>query len=345
MNRKNSEFYFLLLFLAGVLVVTLFIFKPFLLALILALVFTTVFAPVHKKLLDQTGQNKGLSALLSTILVVIIFVVPLSYLGTQIFRESTSLYHTLGSNNGLANISSSVENLAHNLAKYVPIPDDFSFNAGQYLKQGLDWLIQNIGSIFSNAIKIVAGGLLFIVALYYLFKDGLKLKNDVMAFSPLENIYDERIFKKLTLTVDSVVKGSLIVAVIQGILTSVGFIIFGVPNPALWGSLTVIAALIPSVGTALILTPAILFLFFSGNVLPAVGLLAWGVLAVGLVDNFLGPRLIEKGVHLHPFIILLSVLGGISLFGPIGFLLGPLVISLLSSLLDVYSTIQKEQQA
>ena len=117
----------------------------------------------------------------------------------------------------------------------------------------------------------------------------------------------------------------------------VGFWIFGVPNAILWGSFAAIAALIPGIGTALVLTPAILFLFARGEIFSAIGLLAWGVGVVGLIDNFLGPRLMGRGIELHPLIILLSVLGGIGFFGPIGFLLGPLIVSLFFALLDIYS--------
>ena len=134
-------------------------------------------------------------------------------------------------------------------------------------------------------------------------------------------------------------------ALIQGILTAVGFALFGVPNPTLWGSVAAIAALVPSVGTALVLFPAILFLYWSGAALSALGLLLWGATAVGLIDNFLGPKLAGRGMRLHPFLILLSILGGIALFGPIGFLLGPLVLSMLFVLLEIYSVINKEHES
>jgi len=106
-----------------------------------------------------------------------------------------------------------------------------------------------------------------------------------------------------------------------------------------------VAALIPGIGTALVLTPAILWLYFIGEMLLAGGLLLWGVTAVGLVDNFLGPKLVEKGTQLHPFLILLSILGGIGFFGPLGFLLGPLVLSMLFALLEIYFVIKKEHES
>ena len=133
-------------------------------------------------------------------------------------------------------------------------------------------------------------------------------------------------------------------ALIQGILTAVGFTFFGIPNATLWGSVAAITALIPGIGTALVLLPAILYLYFSGETLFAVGLLLWGMTAVGLVDNFLGPKLVERGMRLHPFLILLSVLGGVGFFGPLGFLLGPLVLSLLFALIEIYFAIKKEHE-
>ena len=129
-------------------------------------------------------------------------------------------------------------------------------------------------------------------------------------------MHDETIFNKLAVAINSVIRGNLAVALIQGILTAVGFALFGVPNPTLWGSVAAIAALVPSVGTALVLLPAILFLYW-GEALSALGLLLWGATAVGLIDNFLGPKLAGRGMRLHPFLILLSILGGIAFFGPL----------------------------
>jgi len=160
----------------------------------------------------------------------------------------------------------------------------------------------------------------------------------------LQDIHDETIFNKIAIAINSVVRGNLTIAVIQGILTAVGFTIFGVPNPFLWGSVAAISALVPSIGTALVLLPAILFLYFSGETFSALGLFLWGMMAVGLIDNFLGPKLVERGMRLHPFLILLSIFGGISFFGPLGFLLGPLVLSLLFALLEIYSAISKEHE-
>ena len=343
MNTTNG-IYFLLLLLAGIFSLAFFVFKPFLYALILAVVFATVFAPLYKKVLAATKERGGISALLTTTAVFIIAVVPVTFLGMQIFQEAVGLYSSLAQAGGAGDFSRGAGNILQNLKQFLPVPAEFSIDASQYLGQGLNWLLQHLVPLFSNVAKIVMSVFVFLIALYYLFKDGHKFKMAIVALSPLQDIYDETIFNKLALAINSVVRGNLAVALVQGALTAVGLAIFGVPNAVLWGSVAAITALIPGIGTALVLLPAILFLYFSGETFSAVGLLLWGVTAVGLVDNFLGPKLAELGMQIHPFLILLSILGGIGFFGPIGFLLGPLVLSMLFALLEIYSTIRKGPQ-
>ena len=130
----------------------------------------------------------------------------------------------------------------------------------------------------------------------------------------------------------------MLVALIQGCLTGVGLWLFGFENTFIWGVLAAFGALIPSVGTTLVLVPAVLYLFFTGDTVAALGLIAWGVVAVGTIDNILGPYLMGRGNSIHPLLVLLSVLGGISVFGFIGFLLGPIVVSLFLVLLELYSS-------
>src|SRR3989338_3772569 len=244
MNHQKSELYFLLILLAGIFVLAFFIFKPFLYALILAIVFATVFEPVHKKVFAIMRERKSLAAFLATISVLVVVVAPLAFLSTQIFQEATRLYSSLIENGGATNLSRFVGDTIQSLTRFSPAPIEFSFDVSQYLKQGLSLLLQHLGSLFANVAKAMVGVFVFLVALYYLFKDGHKLKEVVVALSPLQDIHDETIFNKLALAINSVLKGRLAVGLVQGILTAVGFAIFGVPNAALWGSVAAIAALI-----------------------------------------------------------------------------------------------------
>ncbi len=183
---------------------------------------------------------------------------------------------------------------------------------------------------------------LFLFTFYYLLKDAQKLKRISLAASPLSGEENEAILNKLELAINSVVRGNLAIALIQGILASIGLTIFGVPNPVLWGMVAAITSLIPTVGTSLVILPAILYLFLNNQIFQAAGLAIWGMVVVGLIDNFLGPKLVGRGMKLHPLLVLLSVLGGAVLFGPIGFLLGPLVLSLFFALFNIYFSLVKK---
>lgn len=344
MKNQKPQFYYLLALLTGAILIVFFIFRPFFFSIIIAMVFAVVFQPVHKRVLRITRERRSVAALITTVIIVIIILVPVILLGMQIFNEARLLYVSITEGGGKDNLFNTVRKLVFYIQRFLPAQIKFSADFDQYLKQGLDWLIRHLGDIFSNFAKILLDFFIFLTALYYLLKDGERLKKTIVGLSPLADTDDEKIFDIIESAINSVIKGNLTVAVIQGALTSAGFAVFGVPNAVLWGSVAAIAALIPGVGTSLVLIPAILFLFLSGKVFPGFGLLVWGAGAVGLVDNFLGPKLVGRGMQMHPFIILLSVLGGIGFFGPIGFLLGPLTMSLLFAFLEIISSVKSQEK-
>ena len=136
--------------------------------------------------------------------------------------------------------------------------------------------------------------------------------------------------------VTCVIQGSVLVAVLQGVLAGVGFAVFRVPGAVLWGMVTVLAAFVPWVGTALTLVPAILFLLLADRGAAALGLTLWGVVVVGLTDNLLHPEFIGARAKVNPLLVLISVLGGLQAFGITGFLVGPIILSLFLALLEIY---------
>ncbi len=274
-------------------------------------------------------------------MVFIVLIIPLTFISVQIFQEATGIYTSLATPSNSTEFSRHAVEALKNLKVNLNIPESAVVNIDQYIKSGLDIFIQNIGSLFTNAIKILVDTFIFLLALYYLLKDGKTIKNKIIELSPLSDVYDVIVFDKLEIATNSIIRGNLTVALVQGILTSIGFLFFGVPSAVLWGLVTVVAALVPSVGTSLVILPAIVYLFVVGKAASAFGLLVWGMLAVGLIDNVLGPKLIGRNVRLHSFLILLSILGGISFFGPIGFLLGPLTLNLFLTLFEIYFTISK----
>jgi predicted PurR-regulated permease PerM len=248
----------------------------------------------------------------------------------------TFLIDESGRSQVITALNGAAQSVSHVFMDLYPAYSFDAFNVTDILQKGLEWLFGNLDTVFSGASKVALSLFVLLLALFYFLRDGRELKRQIVALSPLADDDDHKIFRKLERTIFSIFAGSIAVGIIQGVLTGIGFAIFGVPNPALWGSVAAVAALIPGIGTSLILVPAVIYTFFTGSTGDVVGLAIWSMFAVGLIDNFLAPIFVNRGVKIHPFLILLSVLGGIIFFGPIGFVLGPIVLAFLFSLLDIY---------
>jgi predicted PurR-regulated permease PerM len=220
----------------------------------------------------------------------------------------------------------------------------FEINLADQIRRSAEWFTGNLATIFAGTVSTFFLFFIALIASFYFFRDGKELLQLVIKASPLPDSEDREILDRMARAVRAVATGTLLVAMIQAVLATIGMTVVGIDRAVLLGGLVAIGAMIPGVGTGIVMLPVILFLFFSGSLVPAIGLLIWSVLVVGLVDNFVGPYLMSRGNNMHPFIILLSVLGGLSLFGPIGFLVGPVVVTLFLVLLEIYNHyIVKEQ--
>lgn len=339
-GSPNHFFFGLLL---TVVVLAVFMFLPFLTPIVLAAAIAVVFAPIHRwivRFFFKDKERSGFGALTTLLVIVVIIFVPVLLVTGKIYTEVQSMYGYLIDESGRSQVIDALNNgaqsLSHVFLNLYPAYSFDSFNITDILQKGLEWVFSNLDTVFGGASKIALSVFVMLLALFYFLRDGRELKRQIITLSPLGDADDEKIFKKLERTIFSIFAGSIAVGIIQGILTGIGFAIFGVPSPALWGSVAAVAALIPGIGTSLVLIPGILYAAFTGSHFEAIGLLIWSVLAVGLIDNFLAPIFVNRGVKIHPFLILLSVLGGIIFFGPVGFVLGPIVLAFLFSLLEIY---------
>lgn len=214
------------------------------------------------------------------------------------------------------------------------------------LGKGLaQWAFENVGQIFSSTAQLVFHTFIFFVALYYLLVDRKKIHTLALDLSPFTDKLDDKILKRISRTVRSVVFGALIIAIVQAVFATIGMAIFGVPGALLWGSLVIIAAQVPMLGVALIMLPAIVYLAVTGSIGAAIGLLVWSVIVVGLVDNLLSPKLIGSKTKMNELLILISILGGLQLFGAIGFILGPTILAGVMVIVELYKSGMLEKKA
>lgn len=325
---KTVFFFGSLIAIALLLLVVL---EPFFGVIAIAAILATVLYPLQQKLVKFFSGNRGLAACLVIVLTLILVFIPLSFIGRQIFNETSAVYEYLQSSSlGLPQLPPTIQYYVDTLAP------NLNLGVEQALTAVAGWLAANLRHIFSGAVEVLFGFLLTLVALYFFLKDGRQFIDWLVQFSPLDDKYDNLIISRLHQTIKAVVIGTIAVSLAQGVLVSLGFVVFGIPNVMLWGSLAAFAALLPGFGTALVTFPAVLFLFFTGNIFGATGLAIWSIVLVGLIDNFLLPYFYSRGDHVHPLLILFTVLGGLAVLGPLGFLLGPIVLSAFLALVQIY---------
>ncbi|MCR4286070.1 MAG: AI-2E family transporter [Candidatus Kaiserbacteria bacterium] len=316
------------------------LFAPFLGALSLAAIVVTVCYPVHRQIKQRIVKNKTVAALLSLLFVIIVVVVPLAILSSLILREAVSVYSVINSSEQVTVIHSLsvVEGVVQ---KVIP---GFTLDIASVIQQAASFVVTHFVGLFTATASTVFLFFIALIASFYFFRDGRYFTKYVIQLSPLRDSYDERILDRLATAVRTVAIGTVFVAMVQGILTALGLSIFGFDRAILWGCIAAVGALVPGVGTSIVFIPSVLFLLMTGSQLSALLLGIWGVVAVGLIDNLLGPYVMSRGNDVHPFLILLSVLGGIAMFGPIGFILGPVILSFFLVLLEIYHSHIKQGQ-
>jgi predicted PurR-regulated permease PerM len=337
-NAKHKDFFLaILLLLAGSL--TVFIFLPFLSWLVVALVLAVTFNPLNQWIAKKINRKKiptTLCASLTVTIIVFTVVFPFAIVTNSIYNELQNIANFITADSNEEVILSTWNSSIEYMHSLLPSKVLSSFDLAGMVSQIIQKMIPRLTGIFSNLTKILIGLFVALFALYYFLKNGEQIKNYLFSLSPLNESDDQNLILKVHTAILSIFKGIILVSIIQGSLTGLGFAIFGVPGPFFWGFVATVAALIPVLGTGLVIAPGVLFLYFSGSIHMAAGLLLWGMIPVGLSDNVLRPILMAQSMQIHPFLVLLSVLGGISVFGVAGLIYGPIIMAGLFALIDIY---------
>ncbi len=334
--------YFFILILAAAILTGL-VFLPYLPAIMMAVVLAIVFWPVHRDLLSSVKNREFLAALLSTAFVLVVIVIPVLIFSTLLFKEVARIYGELSADP--VHLDGVMNQAMEWVTTWWPAAGEYlgqvltGFDPDQYIAQAIQWMFKTSNTVFTHTFHLIIAGAISVLALFYLFKDGRRAVEYFKKVSPLETGYEDTILQKIETAINSVIRGRVLIALIQGLLTGLALALVGIPAPILWSGVTAVLSVIPMLGPGLVITPAAIFLFYTGQVWSAVFLLAVAVGAIYFVDDILAPLLIRRGMHIHPFLILIAILGGIGVFGPMGFVAGPVVLALFFALLEIYPTV------
>ena len=338
-HHFNNTFLFLLLTLAGI--GAYFVLQPYLVAFLVAFVVSQLFDNWYQKTLKMMGKKKkSLASLTISLLIFLLIFLPVTLITVMGVNEARNVSHLVQENNILEKTTLSIQELLSDFGIDISQDRLQSTLGVEKISQGL----QNFGSFFvSVASKTTQGIFSFLMftfaaffSLYYFFKDGKKFTNYVMRLSPLRDKQEKMLLDKFIGISRATLKGSLVIAVVQATLTGIVFLITGTPSVILLSLLTLLFSLIPLLGSFVVWAPVGIITLAYGNIWQGILILAFGAIVVGTVDNLLRPILVGNDAQLHPLLVLFSTLGGIAFFGMAGFFLGPVLIVLLLTLLDIY---------
>jgi predicted PurR-regulated permease PerM len=310
---------------------------PFLSVLLWAAVLAVVFAPVHARI-ERRIVRRGLAAAVSTLLVVVTILGPVTFITIAVVNEARGLAASLGAHEGpwLDTASPRLGPLLGWLSQYVDLDQ---LQSPDFVREKLQALS---GSLAVGTLGLVGGVLaavvqmfLVVFTLFYLFRDGAAISRAASELIPLEEQQIVDVVSRTRDVISASVYGVVMISAIQGAL---GFFIFwalGLPSALLWGVVMFFLSMIPMAGAFLVWAPAAVYLAATGTWGKALILVIWGVLVVGSIDNVLSPRLVGRRASMHELLIFFSVLGGIQLFGVLGVVLGPVVIAVTLALVDM----------
>jgi predicted PurR-regulated permease PerM len=332
-------------------VATLFVLIPmlrlFFTPILLACTFAALFYPLFSALLGMFRGNRALASLASCLILVLVFVIPLYFLGYLVMHQIATLYqsagpflHALVKGEPTGIMSSLRENPLFSMLSQVDV------NWRETLLGAVNSAGATAATIINRtslgALEILIGLFVTLFIIFYLFMDGERIVSTVRQLIPLRPEYVDMIIARFHLVSRATVKGTLVIASIQGSMGAIILLVFGVKSWLLWGLLMTALACIPMFGAWMILVPAGIIQLAAGNMWQGLVILGLSFGVVSTIDNILRPRLVGQNARMHDLLVFFSSIGGIATFGPVGIITGPVIMAFFVSITEIYTLEMKE---
>jgi predicted PurR-regulated permease PerM len=337
---------FLLVLTVGITILFLVMIRPFLMAVLLSAILSGLVYPVYATLLRWMRGRTTLASLGTLLVVVFVVGIPLLAFFGLVATQAVQVSQTAGP--WIEEQIGQVGELDRRL-RNLPVLDRFPtlqrvLPSSQVVVAKVGEAASGVGSFLVRSLAQATRGTLgfflqlfiMLYAMFFFLTQGKAILHRILFYIPLAPEDEERLLEKFVSVARATLKGSLFIAIVQGVLAGLAFWVAGVPGWAFWGTVTVVVSIIPAIGGAIVWGPIVVYLFVTGHTGAGIGLLAWSALVVSTIDNFLRPRLVGRDTRMSDLLILLSTLGGIVLFGPVGFIVGPIVAALFVTVWHLY---------
>ncbi len=308
--------------------------SPFLGALFISAMLTVVFFPMHAWIRRKIVADRTAAAGLSTLTVLVTVVAPMLFFGWLLFKESRDLYPKTRAWVETLSVQEIEARLPQRLRGFIDA--DTKTTVLRNFENLQERIARSGGRVLRNIVVFLLDLFVMVFTLFFFFRDGARFMQWLIDVVPMDYDHKHRLASQLYTTVIAVVRGIIFTAFVQGVVAAVGFTIAGTPAPVLAGLLTFLAGLIPVGGTALVWLPMGLYMYFFQDPAWGVFVLLWGLLVVGLIDNFLRPMLIGRETRLPFFLLFLGIFGGMRVYGPMGLFLGPILVACVAAVMQIY---------
>ena len=342
-SGTNLRTAFVLLLVVAVTALFLAVAWPFFKPLLLGALLAGLFHPLYRWITRLLGGRASLGAAVTLLVLLFLGLGPVSaFLGIvlqQALTMSDQAIPWLSQHLGAASTFNVHDWLVQRfpaLAKYVPSQEQLLQQVGTAAKTAGAFLVTFASRMTATTAAVLLNLFVMLYAMFFFFKDGHKILERIFYYTPLSDEDEARMLARLTSITRATVKGTLVIGIIQGALAGIAFWVAGIDGAALWGTIMTILSIIPGIGAALVWVPVVIIVFVMGQYLTATLLAAWCAAVVGTVDNFLRPMLVGRDAKMPDLLILIGTLGGLFLFGPIGFIVGPIVCGLFLTVWDIY---------
>jgi predicted PurR-regulated permease PerM len=311
-----------------------------------------VFSSLQDRSVDVCRGHRGWAAFGTLMVIVVSVLLPTALLTAAITQEAVAFYERVRS--GEIQIGQYFQRGVEALPTWARgLLDRFGVGdltlvqdkVVELLGRSGQTITSRVFSIGQNTLEFLVSFFVMLYLLFFLLRDGRELAASAARAMPLKQAHTTRLLTQFATVVRATVKGNVVVALVQGTLGGLAFWTLGIAGPLLWGAVMALLSLLPAVGAALVWGPVAIYLASTGSVLPALGLTLWGVLVIGLVDNVLRPILVGRDTRMPDYLVLIATLGGLTVFGLNGFVIGPVIAAMFLVTWDIFAQARQEQQA
>jgi len=314
--------------------------RSFLMAILLAGIFSSLARPMYLRFILLVKGRRTIASILTLMVIMFLILIPLGVLSGVVTDQALKISQLAAS---WVKAQTGQEGRVADYLKNAPFSEwilphsEFILRkAGEMMGQVGKYLFNNLSSLTMSAVNFFFILFVWLYGMYFFLMDGDKLMEKILYYLPLQDSEEQLMVQKFTSVARATLKGTAFVGILQGGLAGMAFWVVGIPGATFWGVIMTILSIIPSVGTALVWGPAVVVLALDGATGKAVGLLLFCALVVGSVDNLLRPILVGKDTQMHELMIFFGTLGGISMFGLVGVIIGPIISALFVTIWEIY---------